>query len=735
MVFAWGVGQYTGERAGAAALPDKFPHLIYGRGAAWLPTILTTSPPPPPPSPPPFPQVYAKRQGSGDQSGGINFFAWGPVGTSSALGSRRPSYTFTFNVNDKIVVAAMDFDLRIMRYATTQTTGTVPASGFLRVYTSGTMDATGRYVLAGTTAGEVAVYMLGDKVSQSPAGPPAATALYKTALLAGSNGVHSVLPVRAPVDGRVVLYVGGGDGALRCFTGRELEWGCTAEARLQGRVVSMSLSASGAWMLVGTAAGHVYRVSFGGNMHTGLPAGRAAVDLLEASHTTAVTAATFHPHAPDAVATVSTDQTLRLWNLNSYGVTWGAYTTTATHPTAAWLTTPFEGGGGAGGGAGVPSTSPSQPAGPGVPCDLYAGYADGTLRAFSVGGASSAAAGSAQAAAAAAAASSSAASAAAARGGTPNEIWRVNAHRGGVTCVAGNRAIVVTGGGDGRVNVWARRSHDLLLSFNDHSRAVIAVVVDVANPELLYSVGQDRIINTYNLRAERRIRQHALPQAETTACGFTSVAQLRAPASDRELVAATTDGRLFVYDPAVPDMHVGVVDVLALLMGAARAGVGAGKGVGEAVSAPRARQGQTRPELRINAVAVSPTGAFLAVVTQCGRLVVLAPGSAAASGGGAGARRPATTFTDLSGTVRPSITSPASHMTLASFYYGASPYTDVKWAPDERQLVVTAADACIAVFNWYGEDEFAAGGGGGGGAGLVPAAPSQAYAGGGGLRR
>ena len=67
----------------------------------------------------------------------------------------------------------------------------------------------------------------------------------------------------------------------------------------------------------------------------------------------------------------------------------------------------------------------------------------------------------------------------------------------------------------------------------------------------------------------------------------------------------TTDGRLFVYDPAVPDMHVGVVDVLALLMGAARARVGAGKGVGEAVSAPRARQGQTSARCRSGATRAS----------------------------------------------------------------------------------------------------------------------------------
>ncbi len=60
------------------------------------------------------------------------------------------------------------------------------------------------------------------------------------------------------------------------------------------------------------------------------------------------------------------------------------------------------------------------------------------------------------------------------------------------------------------------------------------------------------------------------------------------------------------------------------------------------------------------------------------------------------------TFTDLSGTVRPSVTSAASRMEVIAFYHGASPYSDVRWAPDEKQLVVTALDACASVFNWYG---------------------------------
>jgi len=277
--------------------------------------------------------------------------------------------------------------------------------------------------------------------------------------------------------------------------------------------------------------------------------------------------------------------------------------------------------------------------------------------------------------------------------------------------MTGNRAVVVTGGPDGRVNVWARRSHDLLLSFNDHTKPLVAVRIDCANPEVLYSVGQDRAVNTYSLRAERRLRVHAMPQAEASACSFVGLAQLTAGESERELLAAASDGRIFLYDPAVPEVCVGCVDVLALLVQRAKAHAapGAAPVQGETPEAlvPRLRPGQTRADLHIAGIATSPSGRFVAVATQCGRLVVLAlppPGSGAGAGAGAGAVPRLPTFVDHAGKPRTAITSPAAAMGIAAFHYGgrATCYTDVQWAPDERQLVLTSVDACISVVNVSG---------------------------------
>lgn len=624
--------------------------------------------------------MYGKKQGSGDQSNGINFLTWGPVSVSQA--SRRPAYSLAFCVQDRVFTSSMEFDFRIMRYAVTITPATMPATGFLRVYTCGLIDATGRMLLAGTTAGEVAVFALLPNTTNT-----GTVALYKTALMASGNGVHSIIGGKHGG----VCYVGGGDGSLRCFVGRDLDWSCTAEARLQGRVIATTIASTGTWVLVGTASGHVYRVSFGCDLHGGARGGgRTAVDLLEASHTGPVVAVAFNPNAPDAIATASADQTLRLWNLNTYGVSWGAYAGAGPHPSCVWVAPPCEGSL-----ALASSSSSASSSSPGLPCDIYSGYADGSLRSYAVSASGQSvtppSAAAQQRGAGAGASSSSAV-------GAGGEAWKVNAHRGGVTCIAGNRAVVITGGADGRMNVWARRSHDLLLSFNDHSKPVVTVLVDVANPELVYSVSSDRSINTYSLRAERRVRQHALPQQETLACVFTAASQLCGRDSEREVVAATSDGRLFLYDPAIPDSHVGSVDVIALLLARARA---MGSAEQAMASVPRARPGQQRPEMRITDIAVSPSGSHIAVVTLCGRLIVLSIGvgqQPAAAGRNAGVA----VFTDLSGTVRQQITSSAVNMRVAAVMLGGCPYTNVKWAPDEKQIIATAGDATITVLNWYG---------------------------------
>lgn len=591
-------------------------------------------------------QIFTKRVGT-DEADAVSFLAWGPLFSSNV--SKRPAYTLCFSVYDKVHMATVEYDFRVMRYSATIISATSPSTGFARRYSCAQVSPDGSALLCGTTTGEITVYQVKPHF------------VYKAALVAAGNGVKSIcIPPSLLPDGRMCAYVGGGDSLLRCFVGREAAWVCTAEARCHGPVVGISMPVSAGWLLAGTASGKIHRVSFGCDLRQGVsapshgqPGRQAAVDTIESSHTAAILGLCFHPRASDAMATVSLDQTVRLWDLNSYYTSWVAPTSPAgPAPTALWMAAPS---GGADG----------QGKAPGTPCDIYAGYNDGTLRAYSVGY------------------------------GSGGEMWRVDAHRGGVSCVTGNRAVVVTGGADGRVNVWSRQGHDLLLTFHEHTKPIVSLSLDCSNPEIVYSAGADKVLQTMNLRAERRVKTHSLPPADTLATSLTCIAQATHPTSEQELYIGSTDGRIFAFDPAIPDVHTGVTDVLALLLDRERAGQGQG-------IVPKAKPGQVRPDLKIVALRFSPSGKHLACATSCGRVLVLTP----ALGRPAAPVQPRAqpTFVDHSGIVRQVVKSSGSSMRLRAVLVLRSPWSDLQWSPDERQLVLVGTDGCWALLNWYGSE-------------------------------
>lgn len=89
--------------------------------------------------------------------------------------------------------------------------------------------------------------------------------------------------------------------------------------------------------------------------------------------------------------------------------------------------------------------------------------------------------------------------------------WEIqNAHRGAVTSVFMNQNYILSGGEDGSLRIWGRQNHQLLTQFSDNRRAVTRVMPDVLQPHLVHSCGIDRIINTYDLKLERRIVRHEI---------------------------------------------------------------------------------------------------------------------------------------------------------------------------------------------------------------------------------
>ena len=57
-----------------------------------------------------------------------------------------------------------------------------------------------------------------------------------------------------------LTYCGCGDGTLKLLQGHDLQWTELAETRLDGEILSLTVSADGAELIAGTSAGNVYRL-------------------------------------------------------------------------------------------------------------------------------------------------------------------------------------------------------------------------------------------------------------------------------------------------------------------------------------------------------------------------------------------------------------------------------------------------------------------------------------------
>lgn len=89
--------------------------------------------------------------------------------------------------------------------------------------------------------------------------------------------------------------------------------------------------------------------------------------------------------------------------------------------------------------------------------------------------------------------------------------WEVpNAHKGAVTSLFINSNYILSGGEDGALRVWTRSSHQLLAQFTDNRKTVTRVFPDFKQSHLVHSSGIDRIINTYDLKLERRVVRHEI---------------------------------------------------------------------------------------------------------------------------------------------------------------------------------------------------------------------------------
>eukprot|EP00658_Telonema_sp_P-2_P025115 TRINITY_DN20112_c0_g1_i4.p1 TRINITY_DN20112_c0_g1~~TRINITY_DN20112_c0_g1_i4.p1 ORF type:complete len:428 (-),score=108.87 TRINITY_DN20112_c0_g1_i4:363-1646(-) len=166
----------------------------------------------------------------------------------------------------------------------------LPSSGMVRDYICGVLDSSMRFLLAGTSSGDLGVFDIVGRV-------------FRASVPVSSGGVGAIC-----THGELV-YTGSGDGVLRKMTGHDLNWGMLAETKLVGAIVSLYLTEGGAALLAGTAQGLVYRVD----------SDTLEAVALMASHTAPITRIGFGARS-DLFVTCAADGNVRIWDLSDYGV-------------------------------------------------------------------------------------------------------------------------------------------------------------------------------------------------------------------------------------------------------------------------------------------------------------------------------------------------------------------------------------------------------------------------------
>ena len=89
-------------------------------------------------------------------------------------------------------------------------------------------------------------------------------------------------------------------------------------------------------------------------------------------------------------------------------------------------------------------------------------------------------------------------------------MWEIPVHKGNVNCIFVNPNYILTGGEDGIVRVWTRKTHELTHQFSAHHKNTYCVFPDLNKPNLIYSSGGDRNLNIFDLKLKKKINLHSL---------------------------------------------------------------------------------------------------------------------------------------------------------------------------------------------------------------------------------
>jgi len=159
--------------------------------------------------------------------------------------------------------------------------------------------------------------------------------------------------------------------------------------------------------------------------------------------------------------------------------------------------------------------------------------------------------------------------------------WEVlAAHKGGVSALWASDRLIASGGREGTVCVWTRKSHELVLTINEHKKPITGIIGDNIRPEWIHTTCEDRMMTTYDLKQERRAFYR---MADAPLLCLT-----QKKTGDNEVIVGDVNGIASLWDCDYPDCRGSI---------------------------------QASPE-RVTALAISPSGKYVAVGGSDGAVTI-----------------------------------------------------------------------------------------------------------------
>lgn len=87
--------------------------------------------------------------------------------------------------------------------------------------------------------------------------------------------------------------------------------------------------------------------------------------------------------------------------------------------------------------------------------------------------------------------------------------WEVvNAHKGSITSLYGDKNYYLSGGEDGIIRVWSKSAREMLSQISIHTKSVTKVFPDLLKANIIHSCSMDKTIHSYDLKIDKKIILH-----------------------------------------------------------------------------------------------------------------------------------------------------------------------------------------------------------------------------------